>query len=107
MDNFTDACTNFTRYPENVVQHDMLTHILHSYSEKLRQRMEYLFDEETVAVDFLELRDQKTGQLPTPTLYLSRPKLIYRRMPKHMREKSARIAIEISLYHADSCTRGP
>ena len=63
MDELSRLCRTASKYPSNLVNHNVCQYILDSYFQRLNQRQDLLFQNETkpAALDFIELGEQEGG----------------------------------------------
>ena len=57
MDRYVSSCKEFRRYPQNLTQQCALSHSMAGYFARLQSQSEFLFQDEKVAVDFLDYRE--------------------------------------------------
>ena len=62
MDQFVSSCKEFRRYPQNLTQRCALSHSMAGYFARLQSQAEFLFQDEKVAVDFLDYRQLDNGK---------------------------------------------
>jgi hypothetical protein len=71
MDQFVLSCRTFRNYPQNLTQRCALKHTMAGYLSRLESKSELLFQDETVAVDFLDYRSARVKNQRELQLILS------------------------------------
>ena len=64
MDRYISSCKEFRCYPQNLTERSPLDYSMAGYLARLQSQAKFLFQDERVAVDFLDYRELDNGKNP-------------------------------------------